>query len=58
MTRSKLYVIVRALNLLTFWASYIDNGSLYTGYRVHLSKKGKAKLADLIILNLYNVLCK
>ncbi len=43
---------------VNFWASYIDNGSLYNSDGLHLSKKGKEKLGDLINLNLYNLLYK
>ncbi len=48
----------KGVNFAHFWASYIDNRSLYTGNRVHISKKGKEKLGDLINLNLYNLLFK
>ncbi len=45
------------VKFVNFWTSYIDNGSLYNSDGVHLSKKGKEKLGDLINLNLYNLLC-
>ncbi len=41
-----------------FWASYIDNGNLYNSDGVHLSKKWKENLGDLINLNIYNLLWK
>ncbi len=46
------------LKFFIFWASYKDNESLYNSDGVHLSKKWKEKLGDLINLNLYNLLCK
>ncbi len=48
----------KGVKFVNFWASYIDNGSLYNSDGMHLSKKGKEKLVDLINLNLYNLLCK
>ncbi len=44
----------KGVKLVNFCASYIDKWSLYTIDGVHLSKKGKEKLGDLINLNLYN----
>ncbi len=56
MTRSNFFC--KGVKFVNFWTSYIDNGSLYNIDGVHLSKKGKEKLGDLINLNLYNLLCK
>ncbi len=44
----------KGVKFVNFWASYIDNGSLYNSDGVHLSKKWKEKLGDLINLNLCN----
>ncbi len=48
----------KGLKFVNFWASYKDNGSLYNSCGVHLRKKWKEKLGNLINLNLYNLLRK
>ncbi len=48
----------KGIKFVNFWDSYKENWNLYTGDGVHLSKKGKGKLGDLINLNLYNLLSK
>ncbi len=48
----------KGVTFVNLWASYIDNGSLYNSDGVHLSKKGKEKLDNIINLNLYNLLYK
>ncbi len=48
----------KGLKFVNFWASYKGNESLYNSDGVHLSKKYKEKLSDLINLNLYNLLRK
>ncbi len=48
----------KGVKFVNFWASYIDNGSLYNSDGVHLSKKWRENLFYLINLNLYNLLCK
>ncbi len=47
----------KGVKFANFWTSYIDNESLYNSDGVHLSKKVKEKLGDLINLNLCNLLC-
>ncbi len=42
----------KGLKFVNFWSSYKDNGNIYNSDGVHLSKKWKEKLGDLINLNL------